>query len=408
MERKRILSLPAVLVLVVACNGAAATPTAVPVTVAPPTAAPTAVPVTPAPTAVAVTPAPTVAPTEAPTAVPITPAPTQAPTPTAEVAQKCNGEKVTYELSFFANVQHAGFLVAAKEGYYTDEGLDVTIMSTGPGVDTVQDLAAGVSQLAQVDYVPLVQAREAGVPIVAVAQNYKDPFFFWYAFKDSGITTVADWKDKKVGQIQVGPYPERDAMLLANGLALTDIKKVEQDFGIDDFGLGKFPIAEGVVFYHPALLNGFPPPIAGHASHKFPDDFNVFAPQDFGAKLASQTTAVTEEYAAANPAVIRCFLRASVRGWMKTFQDPATAVTDTMTFVAPGPITEQAEQAAINDVLPIVGTGAADTTFLAPTPTDYAATIDVLKTLTVLPADATADGTFNDTFYNTMGPVTAP
>lgn len=374
MDIRRILGLAATGVLIAACSGTGATATPVPATA---------------------TPAPATA----------TPAPA---TPTPAVAEKCSGEKVTYELSFIPNVQHAGFLVAAAQGYFTDEGLDVTIQGAGPGVDVVQDLAAGAVQLAQVDYVPLVEARDQGVPIVAIAQNYKLPFFFWYAFKDSGINTMADWKGQMVGQIQVGQYPERDAMLLANGLQLSDITPVQQDFGIDDFAAGKFPIAEGVVFYHPALLNGYPPPVAGHDSHKFPDDFNVFRPQDLGAALASQTTAVSEDYAAAHPDVIRCFLRASIRGWMKTFEDPGAAVTDTMTFVPPGAIPEQAEQAAINDVLPIVGSGPTDASLLATTPDLYATTIDTLISLNVLPAGTTADGTYDDSFYGSMGPVTAP
>jgi NitT/TauT family transport system substrate-binding protein len=327
---------------------------------------------------------------------------------TAPVAGKCNGEHVKYELSFIPNVQHAGFLVAAAQGYYEDEGLDVEFVAGGPAVDPVQDLPAGAADMAQIDYVALVQARQQGVPIVAIAQNYKDPFFFWYAFKDSGIDTLADWKGQKVGQIQqAGQYPERDAMLIANGLQATDVVPFQQEFGVDPkFGQPDgFPIAEGVVFYHPALLNNPTFPIPGHDSHAFPDDFNVFRPEELGAKMASQTTAVSEEYAAAHPDVIQCFLRASVRGWQKTFMDPQAAVIDTMTFVPPGAIPVEAEQVAINDVLPIVGTGADDPSLLAPTPDEYAATIALLQSLGVLPADATADGTYDDSFYNNMGPV---
>jgi NitT/TauT family transport system substrate-binding protein len=333
--------------------------------------------------------------------------PSGEPAASGAAGGKCNGETVRYELSFIPNVQHAGFLVAEAEGYYADEGIDVTFVPGGPSVDPTQDLPAGAADMAQIDYVQLVQARQQGVPIVAIAQNYKDPFFFWYAFKDSGINTIADWKGQKVGQIQVGAYPERDAMLIANGLQPTDITPVPQDFGVDkNFGQPNgFQIAEGVVFYHPALLNNPTFPIPGHDSHKFPDDFNVFRPQDLGAKMASQTTAVSEDYAKAHPDVIQCFLRASIRGWQKTFMDPQAAVTDTMKYVPAGAIPVQAEQSAINDVLPIVGSGADDPTLLQLTPDDYTDTIALLQGLDVLPADATPAGTYDDSFYNTMGPI---
>jgi NitT/TauT family transport system substrate-binding protein len=332
---------------------------------------------------------------------PATPTPVPA-TPTPAVAEKCTGQKVSFELSFIPNVQHAGFLVASKEGYYTDEGLDVEIKAGSPGVDTAQDVADGTVDLAQVDYVAVVEARAAGVPIKAVAQTYKLPFFFWYANKSSGITSVADWKGKKVGAIQVGDYPERDAMMLAAGLdPKKDITLVQQDFGTDDFMAGKFDIAEGVVFYHPAYL-------VGVNQKNWPGDFDVFYPDKNGADFASQTVAASEEFISKDPAAIKCFLRASIRGWMKTFADTATAVDDTMTFIPEGAIPKPHQQAAINDVLPIVGSGATDATLLQLTPDKYATTITQLKTLGYLTTDVDVATTYDSSFYDGMGPVPAP
>src|SRR4029079_15979391 len=102
-----------------------------------------------------------------------------------------------------------GFLVAANRGYYKDEGLNVEIKPGGQTVDVTQDVADGTVNLGQVDYVDIVEARAAGVPIKAVAQTYKLPFFFWYSNKSANITSVADWKGKKVGVIQRGRYVHR-------------------------------------------------------------------------------------------------------------------------------------------------------------------------------------------------------
>lgn len=329
-------------------------------------------------------------------------APSVEPSPTEAVAEKCTGQKISFELSFIPNVQHAGFLVASAQGYYEDEGLDVEIKPAGPGVDVTQDVADGTVDLGQVDYVDIVEGRAAGVPIKAIAQTYKLPFFFWYANADSGIETVADWKGKKLGAIQVGDYPERDAMMVAAGLdPKADITVIQQDFGTDDFIAGKVDIGEGVVFYHPAFL-------VGVNQKAWPDDFNVFYPADSGADFASQTVAAGEDFIAADPAAIKCFLRASVRGWMATFADPAAAVTDTMTFVPEGAIPKPHQDAAINDVLPIVGSGPTDTTLLQQTPDKYTSTIAQLKTLGFLTTDVDVASTYDSSFYDGMGPVPAP
>jgi NitT/TauT family transport system substrate-binding protein len=347
-------------------------------------------------------PSPSLAVTQAPTTVPSVAYLAPSVAPSVATAEKCTNQKVSLELSFIPNVQHAGFLVAAKRGYYKDEGLELEIKAGAPGVDTTQDVADGTVSFAQVDYVDIVEARAAGVPVKAIAQTYKLPFFFWYTNKASGIDTVAEWKGKKLGAIQVGDYPERDAMMLAAKLdPKKDITVVQQDFGTDDFIAGKFDIAEGVVFYHPAYLIGV-------NKKKWPDDFNVFDPAKLGADFASQTVAVNEDFIAKDPAAIKCFLRASIRGWQATFADDQKAVDDVMTFIPEGAIPKPHQQGAIHSVLPIVGSGATDTTLLELTPDKYAATIAQLKTLGYLTADVDVAKTYDSSFYDTMGPVAAP
>jgi NitT/TauT family transport system substrate-binding protein len=374
MKLRRVLALAAVLaVLSGACGGGAASSP---------------------PASVAVTAAPTVAASVASVAPSVA--------PSVAVAEKCTNQKVSLELSFIPNVQHAGFLVAAARGYYKAEGLDLEIKPGAPGVDTTQDVADGTVTFAQVDYVDIVEARAAGVPVKAIAQTYKLPFFFWYTNKSSGIDTVVKWKGKKLGAIQVGDYPERDAMMLAAGLdPKKDVTVVQQDFGTDDFIAGKFDIAEGVVFYHPAYLIG--------VNHKkWPDDFNVFEPAKLGADFASQTVAVNEAFIAKDPAAIKCFLRASIRGWQATLADAQKAVDDVMTFIPPGAIPKPHQQGAINSVLPIVGSGPTDATFLKLTPDKYTTTIAQLKTLGYLKTDVDVAKTYDSSFYDTMGPVAAP
>jgi NitT/TauT family transport system substrate-binding protein len=376
MNLRRVLALAAVLaVLSTACNAAGSSSP---------------------PASVAVTAAPTVAASVASVA------PSVAPSPSVAVAEKCTNQKVTLELSFIPNVQHAGFLVASARGYYKDEGLDMTIKPGAPGVDTTQDVADGTVTFSQVDYVDIVQARAAGVPVKAIAQTYKLPFFFWYTNKSSGIDTIVKWKGKKLGAIQVGDYPERDAMMLAAGLnPKKDVTVVQQDFGTDDFIAGKVDIAEGVVFYHPAYLIGV-------NKKKWPDDFNVFEPAKLGADFASQTVAVNEAFMAKDPAAIKCFLRASIRGWQATFADAQKAVDDVMTFIPAGAIPKPHQQGAINSVLPIVGSGTTDTTFLKLTPDKYTTTIAQLKALGYLKTDVDVAKTYDSSFYDTMGPVAAP
>jgi NitT/TauT family transport system substrate-binding protein len=287
---------------------------------------------------------------------------------------ECEGESLTFMLSFLANIQHAGFLIAEQKGYYDELGLSVEIQSAGPGIDVASAVADGTANLGQVDYVPLVDARNSDVPIKAVAQIYKDPFFFWYSAKDGGPATVAEWEGMRVGAIQVGEYPERDAMMIEAGIDPDAIESVSQDFDavLDPAAMD---IAEGVVFFHPALINAGVIPGTG----TFPDDYNVFRPQELGADFASQTIAGNEQFLAEHPSAVACFIAGSIRGWQEAFMDPESAVDNTMAFVPEdSPITPEHQRAALPDVLAIVGEDECDTTLLEPDPESYQSTVDQL------------------------------
>jgi NitT/TauT family transport system substrate-binding protein len=321
---------------------------------------------------------------------------------TMPAAEACSGQQLSFILSFIPNVQHAGFLVAAARGYYDAEGISVEIVPAGPNVDPVASVGDGSADLGQVDYGQLLRARAAGVPIKSIAQTYQKSFLNWYSSKDSGIATVADWAGHTVGQIQVGEDPESRLMLAQVGLTPEDITATQQSFGIDDFVAGKVDVGTGVVFFHPAAFNG-------QTDMAWPDDFNVFTPDDNGAPISSQTVATSEELLASDPAALRCFLRASIRGWQATFADPEAAVDDVMTFIPEGAIPREHQAAAIHDVLPIVGTGADDPNLLRIDPARYQESIDLLSSIDYFEGNAPAVAdTYDATIYDTMGAIPAP
>jgi NitT/TauT family transport system substrate-binding protein len=331
------------------------------------------------------------------TAAPPGSAPASAPGSAPGVAEKCTGQELTFQLSFIPNVQHAGFLLAAEQGFYEDEGLQVEIVPAGPNVDQAAAIGDGTVSLGQVDYGQILRARAAGVPIVSIAQTYKDTFIRFYTTKDSGIDTIEEWAGKTIGQQQVGDDPESTAMLASVGLGLDDVEVVQQDFGVEDFLAEKVDVGTGVVFFHPAAFNG-------QTDLAWPDDFNIFVPEEHGATIATQTVATTEEMIQSDPAALRCFLRASIRGWQATFEDSEAAVDATMTFVPEGAIPREHQSAAIADVLPIVGTDQ-DDDLLRIDPAQYETSMQVLLDVGFIEEEVDVAASYDTSIYDTMGPL---
>jgi NitT/TauT family transport system substrate-binding protein len=324
-------------------------------------------------------------------------APGSAPPSGPLTAEKCEGQELTFQLSFIPNVQHAGFLVAANRGFYEDEGLAVEVIPAGPNVDPVSVVGDGTASLGQVDYGQMLRARAAGVPIRMIAQTYKQSYLNWYAAADSGIETMADWKGKRIGRTQVGDDPELIAMLATADLTLDDIETVQQDFGIEEFMDRKVDLATGVPFYHPAVFNG-------QTDLKWPEDFNIFTPEEYGAPVASQGVVTTEQMIQEEPEALRCFLRASIRGWQAVFDDTEAAVDDVMTFIPEGAIPREHQSPAMLDVLPLIGEDA-DDDILKMDRDRFVESIRIFEEVEFIEPGMNVDDTFDASIFDTMGPI---
>ena len=82
-------------------------------------------------------------------------------------------DTLTLQLKWVTQAQFAGYYVAKEKGFYTDEGLDVTIKAGGPDVNPSQVIAGGGADVV-VDWMPSALAtREKGVPLVNIAQVFQ-------------------------------------------------------------------------------------------------------------------------------------------------------------------------------------------------------------------------------------------
>jgi NitT/TauT family transport system substrate-binding protein len=146
-------------------------------------------------------------------------------------------DKVTVQLKWLPQAQFAGYYVAQAKGFYKDAGLDVTIKPGGPDISPAQVLAAKGADLT-VDWMPsALAAREAGVPMVNVAQIFNRSGMMLTCKKSSGVSTPKDFKGKTLGVWFGGnEYPFLSWMGtlgLKTGGANPDVKVLKQGFNVD-------------------------------------------------------------------------------------------------------------------------------------------------------------------------------
>ncbi len=106
---------------------------------------------------------------------------------------------VTLQLQWVTQAQFAGYYVALEEGFYEEEGLNVTILPGGPDIAPPQVLAGGGADV-MLNWMPsALAARENGLPVVNIAQPFKTSGLMLTCWKDTGITSVEDFKGKTIG-----------------------------------------------------------------------------------------------------------------------------------------------------------------------------------------------------------------
>ena len=108
-------------------------------------------------------------------------------------------DEVRLQLQWVTQAQFAGYYVALDKGYYDAEDLDVSILPGGPDIAPPQVLAGGGAD-AMLNWMPsALAARERGLPVVNIAQPFKSSGLMLTCWKDTGITSPADFKGKTIG-----------------------------------------------------------------------------------------------------------------------------------------------------------------------------------------------------------------
>jgi NitT/TauT family transport system substrate-binding protein len=108
-------------------------------------------------------------------------------------------DPVTLQLKWVTQAQFAGYYVALEKGFYAEEDLDVTIKPGGPDIAPPQVIAGGGADVI-VEWMPAaLAAREAGLPLVNIAQPFKSSGMMLTCLKESGVTSPEDFRGRTLG-----------------------------------------------------------------------------------------------------------------------------------------------------------------------------------------------------------------
>ena len=226
-------------------------------------------------------------------------------------------EPVTVQLKWVTQAQFAGYYAALEEGYYEDEGLDVTIRPGGPDIVPEQVVLGGQAEFGLNWLDNTLATRDQGGQIVNIAQVFARSGMTEITWADSGLEEISDLAGKKVGVWLGGNEHKLFAALTKNDLdPQSDVEIVAQPFDMNLFLNREVDAAAAMTYNELAQVLEQENPDTGELYTL--EDLNVMLMSDLGTGALEDGVFVQSEWIEddANQDVATRFLKASFRGWV--------------------------------------------------------------------------------------------
>ena len=230
--------------------------------------------------------------------------------------------KIRLPMGYIPNVQYAPYYIAVSKGYFATEGIEIEFDYKFE-TDGVKLVGAGELPFAVVSGEQVVLARSKQVPVKYVMQWYRKYPIAVIASAKAKINTPADLKGKTIGLPGFfgATYVGWRAFLNANGLKESDVQQEQIGFTqVAALKEGKKDVVIGYINNEPIVLaqNGV--------------DVKVFAVSD-QVDMVANGLLTSDKLTLENPALIKAFIRALLKGIADTIKDPTEAMQITTKYV---------------------------------------------------------------------------
>ena len=226
-------------------------------------------------------------------------------------------DKVSLRLNWYLGGLHVPFYYGKDKGYYSAEGIDLTINEGRGSANTVQVVAAGSDTFGLGDSSSVILTASKGADVKSVMSLLNTTGYSVVSLAEANIKTPKDLEGKKVAVTPGDPLGQLlQALCKANGVDCSKISMVQVD-----------PAAKVVTVLEKkadALLGGVDDQYflikykgANPAAMRY---------ADFGGNIVGMTIFTSGETLKKNPDLVKRFVRATVKSWEEAKKNPGAAV----------------------------------------------------------------------------------
>jgi len=238
-------------------------------------------------------------------------------------AEPAELQPATLQLKWVTQAQFAGYYAALDQGYYEDEGIDLTIKPGGPDIVPEQVVLGGQAEFGLNWLDNTLATRDQGGEIINIAQVFARSGMTEVTWADSGLDDVTALEGKKVGVWLGGNEHKLFAALTKNGIDPdSDVEIVAQPFDMNLFLNREVDAAAAMTYNELAQVLEQENPDTGELYTI--DDLNVFLMSDLGTGALEDGVFVRSDWIEdeANQDLATRFLKASFKGWVYCRDNP--------------------------------------------------------------------------------------
>lgn len=265
------------------------------------------------------------------------------------VAAGCGGggdkplTKITLQLNWLHEAEFAGYYAAQAQGFYKDQGLEVTIVEGGPGKPARDRVVNGEVEFAVTSFAEQRDLVAADTPSVAVMAAFQIPPSTIFSLQTTNLRDPRDLVGRKVGVTTDYWRRVLEETLTAAGVDPAEVTMVKVEVNdLEKLYDGTVDAWLGYAQDEPIRAT-----IAGHPVN------NIF-PADFGIGGYEGLVIATESTIDASPEMVRAFVRASEDGWRYAIEHPDEAAQILTTWAKDTSVDFQ--KLAVRAVAPLVDT----------------------------------------------------
>lgn len=220
---------------------------------------------------------------------------------------------LSWQLDWYPDNAQAGETVASRKGWFSSDGIKLSISPGGPNVQGIPLVASGKALVGQISSSPsLMLAISQGTELQAFGTSLQKHPYAFFSLPKNPVHTPHDLIGKTVG-IQATGVVLLDALLAKNNIDKSELKVVT-------IGGDASPLAAGRV----DVVTGWLTDVA--ALKPIGSDYVAMTLWDAGVRLYANVFYAKTETIRTQKDLLASFLEAAGRGWEFTKNNPTVAI----------------------------------------------------------------------------------